>query len=354
VDLNRWWRDDPSEVFWVEITDRNDLGVDLNAPQLADNGREFWAYSLITEIGDGDLVFHYHKEEKAIVGWSRASGGVWTDTVVWGAHGTAARSAGVQPYLRPGWRHGLEDFQRIRPGLGLDELRAREPELRTLSDDLAELHGSPIYFPLTFYPGSMRPAQGYLAKMPSGLVSMFPSLSDASEVARASDRVARHPGVAPVDPGGAGELGAEYRREDENVAVGRRDPAEVDPALMERGLRGHKKTQNGLADLAAQHGLEPRSHRPGEPNFDLAWSKNQSIFVVEVKSITRKNEEKQLRLGLGQVLRYRQVLSMRYHGLEVIAVLAAERKPTDPTWLTLASEFGVRLVWPETANSLFA
>jgi hypothetical protein len=42
------------------------------------------------------LVFHYHKSDKAIVAWSRASGGVWADTVLWGAPGTAARAAGVQ------------------------------------------------------------------------------------------------------------------------------------------------------------------------------------------------------------------------------------------------------------------
>lgn len=42
--------------------------------------------------------------------------------------------------------------------------------------------------------------------------------------------------------------------------------------------------------------------KPGEPSFDLAWMTTETVFVVEVKSTTAKNEEKQLRLGLGQVL----------------------------------------------------
>jgi hypothetical protein len=60
VELNRWWRDDPAETFWLEITDRPNLGDDLNAPQRRDDGREFWGYSLINEIANGDIVFHYH------------------------------------------------------------------------------------------------------------------------------------------------------------------------------------------------------------------------------------------------------------------------------------------------------
>ena len=41
----------------------------------------------------------------------------------------------------------------------------------------------------------------------------------------------------------------------------------------------------------------------------MAWQKDGTVFVAEVKSITAENEEHQLRVGLGQVLRYRQHLS---------------------------------------------
>lgn len=351
--LNRWWADDPTEVFWMEITERENLGEDLNAPQLADNGREFWGYSLIGEISDGDVVFHYHKDDHAIIAWSRASGGVWDDTVLWGARGTTARTAGVAPYLRPGWRHGLEDFSPVDPPVTLDDLRGREADLRNIYDGLVEAHGNSIYFPVGFYPASLRPAQGYLTKVPKTVVAMFPSLTAAAEQAQSSDQAARHPGTQSPAGVVASGLGAAYRRADEDVAVAERDPAEVDPALIERGLRGHMQTQNRLADLVEDHGMQPRSHRPGEPNFDVAWTADDEIFVVEVKSTTSRNEEKQLRLGLGQVLRYRHVLSIRYQDQDVVAVLAAERKPKDPTWPDLCAALGVRLVWPETMASLF-
>src|SRR5207247_1597190 len=212
---------------------------------------------------------------------------------LWGAHGTAARSAGVHPYLRPGWRHGLEDFSYLSAPLTLADLRSRETELKDMSDQLIAGFGSNIYFPVNFYPGSMRPAQGYLTKLPKAIVAMFPSLAAAAEEGRASDRAARHPGTGLGLPMSVGDLGAEYRREDEEIAVAERDPAEVDPSLVERGLRGHRRTQNRLADLVREHRHQPRSHRPGEPNFDLAWSAGDAVFVVEVKSITSLNEEKQ-------------------------------------------------------------
>jgi hypothetical protein len=44
----------------------------------------------------------------------------------------------------------------------------------------------------------------------------------------------------------------------------------VDPALVERGLKGHADTQNELAQVLRQADIEPRSRHPREPNFDLA------------------------------------------------------------------------------------
>lgn len=35
--MHRWWDSDSTERFWLEITDRPDLGVDLRAPQTRDN-----------------------------------------------------------------------------------------------------------------------------------------------------------------------------------------------------------------------------------------------------------------------------------------------------------------------------
>jgi len=123
-----------------------------------------------------------------------------------------------------------------------------------------------------------------------------------------------------------------------------REPFDVDPDKVDRGRQAHADTQDALADFLRGSGIVPRSPVNGEPEFDLAWETTEAVFVAEVKSTTAANEEKQLRLGLGQVLRYRQALSA--DGRRVVAVLVAETKPTDETWMTLGSQLGVVLAWP--------
>ena len=41
-----WWEGDPTEVYWLEVTDRDDLGVDLRAPETDESGNPNWRYLL--------------------------------------------------------------------------------------------------------------------------------------------------------------------------------------------------------------------------------------------------------------------------------------------------------------------
>jgi hypothetical protein len=92
-------------------------------------------------------------------------------------------------------------------------------------------------------------------------------------------------------------------------------------------------------------GLTPLEPDSTMPPYDLAWYQQGVLFVAEVKSLTSVNEERQLRLGLGQVLRYVHLLRSR--GLEPVqAVLVAEREPGDLTWLDTCSGLAVILTWP--------
>lgn len=40
--INAWWDGDSTETFWMEITDRADLGANLHAPQSDGSGRDYW------------------------------------------------------------------------------------------------------------------------------------------------------------------------------------------------------------------------------------------------------------------------------------------------------------------------
>lgn len=100
--------------------------------------------------------------------------------------------------------------------------------------------------------------------------------------------------------------------------------------------------------MLIEAGFTPRSPAPGEPEFDLGWENGESICIAEVKSLSHANEEKQLRLAVGQVLRYAFLLSA---GRPVEHFIAVEREPRDPSWLDFTAELGVSLIWPETFHT---
>lgn len=132
--------------------------------------------------------------------------------------------------------------------------------------------------------------------------------------------------------------------------VANREPFETDPDVVDRGNQAHASTLDALADFLRGKNIQPLRPEGDEPSFDLAWEHDGLAFVAEVKSLTEANEEKQLRLGLGQVLRYRQALETR--GMKIVPVLVPERRPTEPGWSELCSALGVRLAWPGAFGSL--
>jgi hypothetical protein len=119
-----------------------------------------------------------------------------------------------------------------------------------------------------------------------------------------------------------------------------------DPDRWGAGLVRHNETVNMLAESVRGGGLVPLRAALREPAYDLAFVDGERLVVVEVKSLTEANEERQLRLGLGQVLRWRQLLAGDGHD-DVLPVLACSRPPTDPSWITATEQLdGVLIVSP--------
>ena len=150
----------------------------------------------------------------------------------------------------------------------------------------------------------------------------------------------------------AGRIGRPYANAGRLPPSTRRDPFDIDPDVVDRANQAHASTLDALSDYLRAQGIEPRCPESDDPPFDLAWLRDQMVFVAEVKSVTDTNEERQLRLGLGQVLRYRQAFETR--GFAVVAVLVPERKPNGTGWTTLCRGLGVLLVWPGDFDSLLA
>ena len=264
--------------------------------------------------------------------------------MVWLSHRAATRRRIGEAQPQPGWWLDLDGPYELAEPIALAELRAHGPELRAALEALRARVDGALYFPFFFYGDrELRPMQPYLNKLPASVVAILPALAGAAAVATVST-----PQVGQTQVRAA-ELGASYRTAATSNLV-ERDPYSVDPAVVERGLAGHADTQNALAAMLTDAGLDPRLPRADEPNFDLAWRDHETVFVAEVKSTTPANEERQLRLGLGQVLRYRALLRLRYD--DVRAVVVAEHPPADESWIDLCAELDVLLVWPATFTRL--
>lgn len=152
-------------------------------------------------------------------------------------------------------------------------------------------------------------------------------------------------GAPPSRPGKGG-----YRRAVWNPSQ-QPDPWSRDPNVLDRSLKAHIDTQNGLRDFLAAAGIEGWSPQPGEPDHDLAWRRRGVTFVAEVKSLPGAGtEDRQMRLGIGQVLDYHALMSGLY--AKVRAVLAVEREPANPRWHPLCASHGITLVWPDSFGAL--
>ena len=162
--VDRWWESQPHEIYWIEITDRPDIGVNLKAPQSSNSG-----HFLMKEVKQGDIVYHYDKNKKSFVGLSYCTGELWEENIFW-------------PHERPGWYAGLVNFEPINP-IPLSRIQEDWPKI---SEKRAELKSmvKTAYFP--FESGEKRPTRpvqgGYLCKLPRFFVQLLDGLDPGQPV----------------------------------------------------------------------------------------------------------------------------------------------------------------------------
>ena len=291
-------------------------------------------------------MLHYDRSVKAVVGWSFGVGRSWGDTVVWGARGTSAREKNIQPHERPGRRHALRGPFGLATPLTLSRLRGEQTALVTARADRK-------YFPFELGTRPTRPMQGYLFKVPAAFLGIFSELDQVprflgQDAVTVFDRELVEPEV-----GDRAER-PDFRPRNEAMRSRRAEPWSRDPSEVDRGLSSHARIERLVAEAGQALGWRPKAYAAGDPVFDLLLVRdgNERAVVVEAKSTTKANEEKQLRLALGQVLRYRQLLCRS--GAEVVAMIALEQAPTDSRWLDLCRDVDVVLVWPDVVATELA
>jgi hypothetical protein len=127
--IRPWWTGQPDKYLWIEIAERQDIGVDLHCPQRdsSEPPRPNTGFSTILFVADGDIVVHYDRNAQAIRSWSIARGPVETAPTPWASHrGSVRRRLGTEPREQPGWWMDLDGPFHIEP-ITLADLRARGP-----------------------------------------------------------------------------------------------------------------------------------------------------------------------------------------------------------------------------------
>jgi hypothetical protein len=160
-----WWESSLEEKFWLESTDRTDLGRNLLAPISTNAGQKLVAF-----VEDGDVVFHYYQPTKSIVAFSVAKGFPRVGEIRWPDRRKSE--------ISPAYRIDLMNYTELDEPITLKEIQDKQSKIRSIKSALDKKYeGKSIYFPFQIPKERViQPAQGaYLCKMPKAVMELFPS-----------------------------------------------------------------------------------------------------------------------------------------------------------------------------------
>lgn len=131
---------------------------------------------------------------------------------------------------------------------------------------------------------------------------------------------------------------------DDTVVAVQSPPRTIDPDVVGEARNRHNATVRAIHAF-----LRSRGRRPIKPTGwfgeqpDVVWREGSDLHIVEVKGLSDQNERQQLRLGLGQILRYRFI--SQEQGYRPQAWLVTDTAPADFLWNRICESVGVRLWW---------
>ena len=276
-----WWERAVGENVWMEITRRDDIGADLNAPVTARGGGITASYVLMSLVQPGDVVVHYDGRQEAIVGVSVASGAAEPAPVYWVSRGGYARRAGAQAQWLPGLRAPLDQYRQLEPPVTLAQIRQHKDELLALRERIqARASGQPIYFPWIRYRDTLRTFQSYLVKMPHEVISLFPQLRTMV------DQVTAQPAVfVPESPAKQ----AEDAVQDAAGKIARRGRGQGFQLDQEAKVAVEARAMNAATEFYGKDWDVEDVH--ATESYDLICRRGDEVKHVEVKGTTTDGAE---------------------------------------------------------------
>ena len=178
--INAWWENRPGELYWLDVTERDDRGTLLAAPCGGGKRADLWSHRLITHVKDGDVIFHYDPSQRGITACSVAKGGVGKRELDWPLPGRFERS-GVTSHVLPSWGIRLERSTELAAAVPLEDIARIQSSLFPSLCALEEEVGDPLYYPFEMgNPQATHPLSGYVFKLPEVFVNGFPELASAA------------------------------------------------------------------------------------------------------------------------------------------------------------------------------
>lgn len=334
-----WWDTLPAEKYWVEITDRPDVGADLKCPQADESSKPYWSYYLIRDIQPGDIIFHYWTPKKAFVGASVAGGPLEERPISWVPHGTYGRARETHN-LREGWWLPVYGYTEANTPLTLEYANHSEEQvwIRQWVSTMKERAGSGLVAaPFQLYPGKLRGQQGYIAKMPLVFVERWPQLSElAASLSTTEDKLSAlaesHPEIlnkeiaAPeFKPKSAEEYSAFIR------------------GGVQRRSRNHEKLIGVTADFFRSRGVIVSNPHP----IDLLLHTPLNV-IIEAKVVGNRSAGFAIREAVGQLHEYKFFIGPKDAKLCILL----DAKPEEHFIPYTEEQLGIMIIW-ESNGALY-
>lgn len=329
-EMANWWDGQSNERYWCEVTDREDLGADLKAPQKDEANQNYWSYSLIEQVLPGDIVFHYSTRHKAFAGASVAGGPMEERPILWAPHGTSGRTKNStrEDRERPGYWRPLYGYRQATPPLPLATLA--EPLevdwLRKWVD--ARKDAGPLRLPLQLRSDGLRAGQGYLFKVPADFVERWTTLRDlADALDERAEQLSEYVSLdqsstPPTLPGFHPKSEADYTA--------------IISARVQHRTRSHEKLVRLTGEWFKSHGVVIANPHPKDLQIISPVS-----AIVEAKVVGRRDPLFAVREALGQLHEYRHFIGP--HDAELAILLDAE--PTTAVIRYVENHLHMSMLW---------
>ncbi len=302
-----WWDNHPAERYWCEITDRDDIGVDLRTPQHRQDGRSVWHYSLVADVRPGDIVFHYRG--RAFIAASVAGGPLESGVMDWTPH--IVRRPEWRGLRVPSWLLPLSGTVWSDAPLSLEQLRSSPIDSEWIVNWNSQKRRSyaRVASPFMKYGNTLRGNDAYLTKMPAEFVARFGQLRELAS--RLEDRQ------------------EELNTLNDSLASSTSEPNYRDQSASEywahiqgghrRVTRRHAALVNGVSAWLSQRGLLPENPFP----LDMALAEPAPL-IIEAKTVGPKSPLLAVRHAVGQLHEYKYFGEERFRDADLCILLDAE------------------------------